>query len=206
MISLTQQDVSAYYAARVPNLPQRGKRWRGPCPIHGGKNDSFSVDPQSGLWRCWSACGRGGDVIELEMALSNSAWREAVLELERITGRTLLDRPGTKAERHALAQHRQREQQEMRDAEFWRIAAESTAELVLEDLPEAVPERFGPTQFLRSVRSARGATLLALYRDFRREKSQLAAAMVYAGERSWQRQCDALARFIMAGAEVSGAA
>ncbi|MBZ5581391.1 MAG: hypothetical protein LAQ30_04155 [Acidobacteriia bacterium] len=39
------------------------------CPIHGGKDPNFSVEPATGRWFCHSVCGRGGDIIDLEMAL-----------------------------------------------------------------------------------------------------------------------------------------
>jgi CHC2 zinc finger len=46
-------------------LRPSGKDLRGPCPIHGGKNPtSFAVDPEKGLWFCYS-CLRGGDVVDL---------------------------------------------------------------------------------------------------------------------------------------------
>jgi hypothetical protein len=202
MITLASSEVAIYYAARVPNLLQRGKQWRAHCPIHRGKHDSFSVEAATGLWRCWSDCGRGGDIIALEIALTGAAWREAMAEVERIIGRILLDRPGTRGERRALAERREREQLEMRAAEFFRIAAMSMAEHVLDDLPEGVPERFGPTQLLLNLRRADGAELLRVYNDYRAREPQLAAALVFAGEHAWQRMCTRLARFVARGAEV----
>ena len=38
----------------------------GPCPLHGGDNPrAFVVDRARSLWRCFTACDAGGDVIEL---------------------------------------------------------------------------------------------------------------------------------------------
>jgi hypothetical protein len=202
MIELAPGEVAQYYAMRVPELRQRGKRWRGRCPIHRGKRDSFSVDPETGLWRCWSDCGRGGNIIALEIALTGAAWREAVAEVERIIGRVLLDLPATRTERRVFAERRERELREIRAAEFFRIAAISVAEQILEELPEAVPERFGPTQLLLSLRSADSAALLTVYNDYRAREPRLAAALVFAGERAWQRMCTRLARFVAGGAEV----
>ena len=87
MIALAPSEVATYYATQVPNLRRRGKRWRGPCPIHRGKHDSFSVDPETGLWRCFSSCGRGGDIIALEQALTDTDVRSAMAEVFRIVGR-----------------------------------------------------------------------------------------------------------------------
>lgn len=207
MIQVYATEVAAYYAARVADIRQGGQRWRGRCPIHRGKHDSFSVDPDTGLWRCWSECGRGGDIIALEMELTGVAWREAVASIEDIIGRILLNRPASHAERREAAARHHRNQRELRHAEYWKIAAECMAEHVLEEMPAVVPERFGPTQFLLSLRKARtNVDLLALYRVYRERDPRLAAALVYAGERAWDRQCNRLARFIAAGAEVHHAA
>jgi len=87
---LTPQEVSAYYAARLPRLQQRGREWRCPCPIHGGKNDNFSVNAGTGLWHCHSQCGRGGSVYDLEMELGGVDFPAAANEVRRIVGRPAL--------------------------------------------------------------------------------------------------------------------
>src|SRR5579863_8063334 len=203
MFNLSPFEVSVYYSSRLPELAQHGKRWRGACPIHRGKGFNFSVDPETGLWRCWSTCGRGGDIITLEMARTGAAWREAVAEVEHVLGRTLLDRPTNRAERRSLAESRERARREVRDAEMFRIAAAAMAEQILEELPEAVPERFVPTQLLLSLRRADDAALLALYHDWLEHEPRLTGALVFVGERAWRRKCDSLARFVttLAGAE-----
>jgi len=44
-IIFTPGEVSRYFAVRVPNLKQRGAdELRGPCLIHKGKGDNFSVN------------------------------------------------------------------------------------------------------------------------------------------------------------------
>jgi hypothetical protein len=113
-----------------------------------------------------------------------------------------LDRPATRADRRALAERREHEQRKMRAAEFFRIAAVSVAEQTLDELPEAIPERYVPTQLLLDLRAAQGSALLAIYREFRAREPRLTAALVYAGERIWQRLCERLARFVAGGAEV----
>lgn len=164
------------------------------------------VDSATGLWRCWSDCGRGGDIIALEIALTGAAWFDAVEEIERIIGRPLLNRPTSQVERRALADNLARDRREMQNAEFWRTGARCMAEQILDGLPEAAPDRFAPTQLLMSLCATHGAVLLALYRDGCAIDVRLAAALVYAGERAWQRRCEALARFIAAGAEVKDTA
>lgn len=205
MIALSPSEIAVYYSSRVPDLPQRGKRWRGRCPIHRGKGFNFSVDPETGLWRCWSACGRGGDLFALEMAMTGAAWIDAVNEIERIVGRQFLHRPTGREDRRAAA-HRAREQRNLRDAEAWQIATAALAEEMLERLPEAVPERYAPTQLLLQLRRLHGAALLAAYRDWIERDPRLTAGLVFAGARARQRLGDRLARFIVAGAKVNNAA
>ena len=83
----TAAEVAAYYSVRVPHLRQRGAEWRGPCPIHRGKDDNFAVEAATGQWYCHSQCGRGGSLIDLEMELSGADFQHATAELDRIVGR-----------------------------------------------------------------------------------------------------------------------
>ncbi len=87
-ITFTSGEVSAYYAARIPHLKQtRAAEWRGACPIHQGKNDSFAVEPDTGRWFCHSTCGRGGDILELEAALTGGGFPTRKAEVFRLVGR-----------------------------------------------------------------------------------------------------------------------
>lgn len=59
-----------------------GGEYAGPCPFCGG-TDRFRVWPASGRWWCRNTdggqgCGKGGDVIDLVMALHNVTFAEAV--------------------------------------------------------------------------------------------------------------------------------
>jgi hypothetical protein len=67
----TPSEVRAYYGARVHSLKITSQReWRGSCPVHQGKDPNFSVNAETGLAQCHSQCGRGWDLISLEMELS----------------------------------------------------------------------------------------------------------------------------------------
>lgn len=90
MIQFPITQIAAYYRARVPKLKQAGAEWRGPCPIHRGQRNSFAVDPATGRWCCHSDCGRGGDMIELEMALTGTDFNTAKAEVFRIVGRSVV--------------------------------------------------------------------------------------------------------------------
>jgi hypothetical protein len=88
-ITFTPDEVSAYYAERVPHLKQsQAAEWRGPCPIHHGKKDNFAVNPVNGVWFCHSECGRGGDILKLEEELTGSDFptcKAKVLQLLSLT-------------------------------------------------------------------------------------------------------------------------
>ena len=88
-IQFTSQEVSQYYAARVPSLERRGTtEWRGACPIHDGKDSNFAVESETGRWFCHSTCGRGGDILELEAALTGGNFVTRKAEVFRVEGGT----------------------------------------------------------------------------------------------------------------------
>ena len=205
-ITFTPDEVTSYYA-RVPRLKQRQVgEWRGACPIHQGKDDNFAVDPKTGRWFCHSQCGRGGDIIDFERALTGATFLEAVAAIEGIVGRPLLERPTNRAEIRHAAEAAARDRRELQAAEHFKISAVMMFEEILEEPPEGAPERYLPTQALLEIRAAQGLELRALYRDWRKREPDLTAALVYARERAWNRLCTQLARFIDAGAEVPRAA
>jgi CHC2 zinc finger len=86
-MDFSSAEVSTYYSIRVPNMGQRGGEWRAPCPIHCGKRESFAVNSENGLWRCHSKCGKGGNILSLEMELSGADFKAAAAQVDRILGR-----------------------------------------------------------------------------------------------------------------------
>ena len=85
---LNSGEVSRYYALRVPDLKQAGSEWRAKCPIHQGSRDSFSVQPDTGIWFCHSECNKGGNVFQLEAELSGESIKDAARDVYSIVGRT----------------------------------------------------------------------------------------------------------------------
>lgn len=66
------------------HLKQWGDQLFGPCPLHGGDNQTaFRVDLRRGLWRCFTACG-GGDQVELIRKIERCSYGEAARHLHRI--------------------------------------------------------------------------------------------------------------------------
>jgi hypothetical protein len=59
-------DYIAFYDQHVEGLQKAGKQYLGWCPFHddqGSKMRGFSVNPNDGLWWCFS-CGTGGNTIQ----------------------------------------------------------------------------------------------------------------------------------------------
>ena len=62
---------------------QRGRQWRGPCPIHGShspKSRSFSINTERNIFRCFK-CGAQGNQLDLWMAITDLPLYEATVDL-----------------------------------------------------------------------------------------------------------------------------
>lgn len=86
-MTFTASEVRTYYSVRLPKLRQAGREWRGPCPVHGGKDDNFAVSAETGLAQCHSQCKRGWDLISLEMELERVAFPKAKARVFQTIGR-----------------------------------------------------------------------------------------------------------------------
>jgi DNA primase len=87
-MNFTSAEIRTYYAVRVPSVKITSFReWRGPCPVHQGKDPNFSVNAETGLAQCHSQCGRGWDMISLEMELSGLDFSKAKDRVFEIIGR-----------------------------------------------------------------------------------------------------------------------
>lgn len=65
------------------NLTRAGSRWKGLSPFTAEKTPSFFVDPDNGLYYCFST-GQGGDIFKFLMTRENLTFPEAV---ERVAQR-----------------------------------------------------------------------------------------------------------------------
>ena len=72
-------------------LRRAGKTWKGLCPFHDDKTPSFTVDPTTGRYRCWS-CGEHGDCFTWVMKTQNLDFPEALKELAQKAGIELKSR------------------------------------------------------------------------------------------------------------------
>jgi hypothetical protein len=119
-IDFTPGEVSIYYAARFPKLNQRGREWRGACPVHHGKDDNFTVDPETGRWFCHSVCGRGGDILSLEQELTRADFRVAKLQVFSLLGRVEVEQTVPPDELRRRARQRATVETVARDVALWR--------------------------------------------------------------------------------------
>ncbi|MGE0707786.1 MAG: CHC2 zinc finger domain-containing protein [Planctomycetota bacterium] len=73
---LARIDLHDLLGAEGVDIDTRG--W-GRCPLHEEKSPSFQVRERDGrqTWRCWGACGRGGDALDLLRELHGLTFREA---------------------------------------------------------------------------------------------------------------------------------
>jgi DNA primase len=87
--------------SRYTPLKRSGSTYKGLCPFHNERTPSFVVFPHSGSWRCFGACGIGGDLFSFVMRKDNLDFREALQKLAREAGIDL-----EAAEGNAPAGHR----------------------------------------------------------------------------------------------------
>lgn len=81
-------DIVDVVSAYVP-LRKAGRVYKALCPFHQEKTPSFVVFPESGTWRCFGACGTGGDLFAFVMKRENLDFREALEVLAQKAGVSL---------------------------------------------------------------------------------------------------------------------
>lgn len=85
-----QLDLVAYIG-RFTRLQKSGRSFRGLCPFHAEKTPSFYVFPDRGTWRCFGACGEGGDLFTFVQKRENLDFRSALRLLAAEAGVQLQD-------------------------------------------------------------------------------------------------------------------
>ena len=66
----------------------------GPCPIHRGDNPrAFVVHRHRNLWRCFTGCDDGGDVVELVRRLDGGGYHDVAVYLASLDGGESPPRP-----------------------------------------------------------------------------------------------------------------
>lgn len=100
-------DIVEVISSYVP-LRKAGRHYTGLCPFHQERTPSFVVFPETGTWRCFGACGTGGDVFSFIMKRENLDFREALELLARRAG-VALTPPSAAQSQHSQYLDRLRE-------------------------------------------------------------------------------------------------
>lgn len=88
-----------YY--RIDNLKREENKLIGPCPIHKGDSPrAFHADLTKNLWHCFSKCQKGGNQIDLVVAMDDCPIREAALKLQAFFG-TPSEKDAPRTETHS---------------------------------------------------------------------------------------------------------
>ena len=72
--------------SRYTPLKRSGSTYKGVCPFHSERTPSFIVFPHTQTWRCFGACGIGGDIFSFVMRKENLDFREALQMLAKEAG------------------------------------------------------------------------------------------------------------------------
>ncbi|TVR20796.1 MAG: DNA primase [Anaerolineaceae bacterium] len=78
-------DIVNYISQYVP-LKKAGRTYKACCPFHNESTPSFNVDPDRGSWRCFGACGEGGDIFSFAQKYHGWDFRQALEELGKLAG------------------------------------------------------------------------------------------------------------------------
>lgn len=77
-------DYILFYKKYIPELKQCGSIFVCLCPFHNEKTPSFSIDIETGLWKCWGKCQLNGDVIDFYKKINNKNFASSVLEIAEL--------------------------------------------------------------------------------------------------------------------------
>src|SRR5579859_1315955 len=90
------------FLSQYMNLKKAGRNYTGLCPFHAEKTPSFVVFPESQNWRCFGACGEGGDIFNFLMKREGLDFASAL--------RTLADKAGVQLQERTPEQSKRDEQ------------------------------------------------------------------------------------------------
>ena len=84
---LTNLNFDSFYRGEVKNLKTNGNgKAMGICPFHEDKTPSFSVNLESGLFKCFGSCEAKGDIFTFYQKKYDVNFKTALKEMAKLTG------------------------------------------------------------------------------------------------------------------------
>ncbi len=80
-------------------LKKAGRNYTALCPFHAEKTPSFVVFPESQTWRCFGACGDGGDIFNFIMKQEGLDFVQALRVLAEKAGVEVHERTAEQSQR-----------------------------------------------------------------------------------------------------------
>src|SRR5258708_33927478 len=80
-------------------IKKAGRNYNALCPFHAEKTPSFVVFPESQTWRCFGACGDGGDIFNFIMKQEGLDFVQALRVLAEKAGVEVHERTAGETQR-----------------------------------------------------------------------------------------------------------
>jgi len=82
---LSSLNFKYYYESELPSIKWNGKEGLALCPFHDDKKPSLSVNPDTGLIKCFG-CGFSGDIFTFHGKKYDLSFKDALADLAKIAG------------------------------------------------------------------------------------------------------------------------
>jgi hypothetical protein len=203
---LSRVRISQVYQALTGVQPRgRGDVWRAPAVWRKGDGFNVSLDDSRGVWHDFTT-DDGGGILDLVVRVRGGTRADALRWCGDLAGVPLEDRTYSAEDRARWAQAQKELESELPTAEYWRRAAVSMTEDILDSLKAAlfdptlprpdVGEIFRVESLLASLRRKDGAELIAEYHWWLERHPGMTAALVRAAKQRERAERRALSAFL----------
>jgi hypothetical protein len=171
---------------------RKGKLWG--CCTHEDKNPSVYISKDGAKAIC-PVCNVAMSSIDWAKVVLRCSTVDALQTVAGVHGIPIADHKLTGAQRRDYGQQRAADALDAPAAAWWQGAAVELFEEILASMTSTDPERQPVTQCLTELRGANGRALLTIYRSWREQNPERAAALVEIGRRraeelqTWLAEC-----------------